>query len=159
MAENATLEQLATGEVLRALRKEKDLTLAEVGSSIGVGASHLSLVERGKIGISLPTLFGLLQTLEIGKADFMARVEEVIVRLQAEKKKRRDIQSFHKEIGENLRQIEKEAKKTGNTMILNLCLRIRGIFPDWLSAENIDSYIQEEISDHPPSFSPNTNET
>ena len=87
MIEQKELEQLAIGGVLRSLRKEKDMTLADVGTPSDIKASHLSLVERGKIGVSLPTLFALLQTLGIGKADFMAKVEEMIPQLLAEKKK------------------------------------------------------------------------
>lgn len=156
MIEQKELEQLAIGGVLRSLRKEQDLTLADVGTPSDIKASHLSLVERGKIGVSLPTLFALLQTLGIGKADFMAKVEEMIPQLLAEKKKRIDGRSFHEEMismQNLLEQVEKEAQKTKNDLIVKLCARIRNLFPDWLSIENIDSYLQQEETEDPSSFS------
>ena len=53
-----------------------------------------------------------------------------------------------------LKQVEEEAHNTKNDLIVKLCARIRNLFPGWLSAENIDDYIQKEIPESPSSFSP-----
>jgi transcriptional regulator with XRE-family HTH domain len=50
------------GQALRVLRRKAGLSQEQAGAAVGVGNKHLSAVEKGRRGISWPTLRGLLRT-------------------------------------------------------------------------------------------------
>jgi transcriptional regulator with XRE-family HTH domain len=50
------------GHALRVLRRKAGLSQAQAGAAVGVGHKHLSAVEKGRRGISWPTLRALLRT-------------------------------------------------------------------------------------------------
>ncbi len=49
------------GRALAALRRKAGLSQAEAGAAVGVGNKHLSAVEKGRRGISWPTIRALLR--------------------------------------------------------------------------------------------------
>jgi transcriptional regulator with XRE-family HTH domain len=53
------------GRRLRALRKERGLTLAQLGQQVGLSASYLSQIERGAIMPSLPKLTAISRVLGV----------------------------------------------------------------------------------------------
>lgn len=53
------------GRRLRALRTEREITLAQLGSMVGLSASYLSQIERNKAQPSLATLSSIAKTLEV----------------------------------------------------------------------------------------------
>lgn len=61
------------GEHLRALRQREQLTLTELAQQVGVTASALSQIERGKSEPSLGTLWRLGRALNASLFDFFAR--------------------------------------------------------------------------------------
>jgi len=61
------LEKL--GQRLRALRKERGLTLAQLGRQVGLSASYLSQVERGVTMPSLPKLTAMARALAVDVRD------------------------------------------------------------------------------------------
>lgn len=44
---------------LKAYRKESGITLAKLAADTGIGEAHLSKLERGKAGVSLPNALKL----------------------------------------------------------------------------------------------------
>jgi transcriptional regulator with XRE-family HTH domain len=63
------------GRALCVLRRKAGLSQAEAGAAVGVGNKHLSAVERGRRGISWPTLRALLRTYGATLADFATELE------------------------------------------------------------------------------------
>jgi len=63
------------GRALRALRRKAGLTQAQAGAAVGVGNKHLSAVEKGRRGISWPTLRSLLRTYSATLTDLDAEIE------------------------------------------------------------------------------------
>jgi transcriptional regulator with XRE-family HTH domain len=65
--------QLATiGGRLRRLRKERNLTQAELARQIGIQQSDLSRMEKGEYRVSLDNLVRILKALDLQIADFFA---------------------------------------------------------------------------------------
>lgn len=62
---NEADNRIAFGRRLRALRKQRDLTLAELGSRVGLTASSLSKVEKGNVSISFDALSRLATALDV----------------------------------------------------------------------------------------------
>ncbi len=58
------------GQRLRAVRKEKGMTLAELGENAGVSKSLLSKIENGRTVPSLPVLLNLISALDLLPEDF-----------------------------------------------------------------------------------------
>lgn len=58
------------GKRLRAARKERGLTLAQLGQQVGLSVSYLSQVERGATMPSLPKLTAIARTLSVDVRDF-----------------------------------------------------------------------------------------
>lgn len=65
MQVNEADNRIAFGRRLRALRKQRDLTLVELGSRVGLTASSLSKVEKGNVSISFDALSRLAAALEV----------------------------------------------------------------------------------------------
>jgi transcriptional regulator with XRE-family HTH domain len=63
------------GRALAALRHKAGLTQAQAGTAVGVGNKHLSALEQGPRGISLPTLRALLRAYGATLADLAAEIE------------------------------------------------------------------------------------
>ncbi|WP_220750663.1 helix-turn-helix domain-containing protein [Jannaschia sp. AI_61] len=61
---------------IRALRKERGLTLAELACQIGVSAPHLSEVERGKKNLNNHLLVRLADALEVKPQDLISGDQE-----------------------------------------------------------------------------------
>jgi len=59
------METGSLGRRLRALRTERGITLAQLGSMVGLSASYLSQIERNKIKPSLATLSSIAKTLGV----------------------------------------------------------------------------------------------
>jgi transcriptional regulator with XRE-family HTH domain len=65
--------QVATiGGRLRRLRKERNLTQAELARQIGIQQSDLSRMEKGEYRVSLDNLVRILKALDLQIADFFA---------------------------------------------------------------------------------------
>lgn len=60
----------AVGNRLRKLRKERDLTQAELARQIGIQQSDLSRMEQGEYRVSLDNLFKILAVFDVELADF-----------------------------------------------------------------------------------------
>ena len=73
MAQKAQLtspEVVAVGSRLRQLRKERNLTQAELARQIGIQQSDLSRMEKGEYRVSLDNLFKILAIFDLDLADF-----------------------------------------------------------------------------------------
>ena len=73
MAQKAQLtspEVVAVGSRLRQLRKERNLTQAELARQIGIQQSDLSRMEQGEYRVSLDNLFKILAIFDLDLADF-----------------------------------------------------------------------------------------
>lgn len=64
----------AVGRRIRALRKERGLSLKELSEKAGLSTSFLSLVERGRSSIALTSLSNVARALDIGLASLFAPV-------------------------------------------------------------------------------------
>lgn len=62
----------AIGGRLRRLRKERNLTQAELARQIGIQQSDLSRMEKGEYRVSLDNLVRILKALDLQIADFFA---------------------------------------------------------------------------------------
>ena len=60
---------------LRALRQERDLTLADVAGGAGISSSFLSLVENGKCDITIGRLTRLVQFYGVAIGDLLSQPE------------------------------------------------------------------------------------
>jgi transcriptional regulator with XRE-family HTH domain len=60
------------GEKIRWLRKARGLTLEEFAARLGMTQPHLSLIENGKRGVSIPTLRRILNALGTNLAAFFS---------------------------------------------------------------------------------------
>lgn len=69
-AQLASSEVAAIGSRLRRLRKERDLTQAELARQIGIQQSDLSRMEKGEYRVSLDNLFKILSVFDLDLADF-----------------------------------------------------------------------------------------
>jgi len=63
-------EVVAIGSRLRRLRKERELTQAELARQIGIQQSDLSRMEKGEYRVSLDNLFKILGVFDLDLADF-----------------------------------------------------------------------------------------
>lgn len=62
--------RMKTGDVIRKLRKEKKLTLAEVESRAGLSDGNLSRIERGEQWLSEEKLYAVADALGVTPAEF-----------------------------------------------------------------------------------------
>ena len=83
-------QTMFVGSKIRQLRKERDLTQAELASRIGVQQSDLCRMENGEYKVSLDTLFRILAVFGIEIGDFFredvpvvgpSEIEQEILRL------------------------------------------------------------------------------
>lgn len=58
------------GPKIRALRLERQLSLAEIAAEIGISEATMSRIETGRVQVSAPHLYGLAQLFHIEIADF-----------------------------------------------------------------------------------------
>jgi transcriptional regulator with XRE-family HTH domain len=63
------------GRALGALRRKAGLTQEQAGAAVGVGNKHLSAVEKGRRGISWPTLCNLLRAYGVTLTDLDIEIE------------------------------------------------------------------------------------
>jgi transcriptional regulator with XRE-family HTH domain len=63
------------GQALRILRRKAGLSQEQAGAAVGVGNKHLSAVEKGRRGISWPTLRALLRTYGATLTNLDAEIE------------------------------------------------------------------------------------
>ena len=63
-------QPLLVGDRIRILRKDRDLTQAELAASIGIQQSDLCRMENGEYKVSLETLFKILSIFQINIAEF-----------------------------------------------------------------------------------------
>jgi transcriptional regulator with XRE-family HTH domain len=63
----------AVGSRLRKLRKERNLTQAELARQIGIQQSDLSRMEQGEYRVSLDNLFKILAVFDLELADFFGQ--------------------------------------------------------------------------------------
>lgn len=69
-AQIVTPDVVAIGSRLRRLRKERQLTQAELARQIGIQQSDLSRMEKGEYRVSLDNLFKILGVFDLDLADF-----------------------------------------------------------------------------------------
>ena len=87
-------EVVAVGSRLRQLRKERNLTQAELARQIGIQQSDLSRMEKGEYRVSLDNLFKILAIFDLDLADFFADGSEVSERVQ-QPLSRGDMKTLH----------------------------------------------------------------
>ncbi len=63
-------QSLLVGSRIRALRKDRTLTQADLAARIGIQQSDLCRMENGEYKVSLETLFKILAIFEMNIADF-----------------------------------------------------------------------------------------
>ena len=63
-------QSLLVGSRIRALRKDRALTQADLAARIGIQQSDLCRMENGEYKVSLETLFRILSVFEMSIADF-----------------------------------------------------------------------------------------
>lgn len=63
-------QPLLVGDRIRTLRKDRNLTQAELATSIGIQQSDLCRMENGEYKVSLETLFKILSIFQINIAEF-----------------------------------------------------------------------------------------
>ena len=63
-------QPLLVGDRIRTLRKDRNLTQAELAASIGIQQSDLCRMENGEYKVSLETLFKILSIFQINIAEF-----------------------------------------------------------------------------------------
>ena len=69
---------MTTGEKIKQQRKQKSLTLKELGEKTGFSAGYLSLIERNQTALTLVTLKKIAQALEISPGVFVDEVPETL---------------------------------------------------------------------------------
>jgi transcriptional regulator with XRE-family HTH domain len=75
--------QVATiGSRLRRLRKERNLTQAELARQIGIQQSDLSRMEKGEYRVSLDNLFKILRVFDVQIAEFFGAGQPAEVSVQ-----------------------------------------------------------------------------
>jgi transcriptional regulator with XRE-family HTH domain len=75
--------QVATiGSRLRRLRKERNLTQAELARQIGIQQSDLSRMEQGEYRVSLDNLFKILSVFDVQIADFFGATHKAPTSVQ-----------------------------------------------------------------------------
>ena len=93
------------GSRLRRLRKERNLTQAELARQIGIQQSDLSRMEKGEYRVSLDNLFKILAVFDVQIADFFGarpRPETAVQRPLSHE----DMQLLHM-----LRELSEEARQ------------------------------------------------
>ena len=65
-----TKQPLLVGDRIRTLRKDRNLTQAELATSIGIQQSDLCRMENGEYKVSLETLFKILSIFQMNIAEF-----------------------------------------------------------------------------------------
>lgn len=63
-------QPLLVGDRIRTLRKDRNLTQAELAASIGIQQSDLCRMENGEYKVSLETLFKILSEFQMNIAEF-----------------------------------------------------------------------------------------
>src|SRR5215471_19752492 len=63
-------QSLLVGSRIRTLRKDRDLTQADLAARIGIQQSDLCRMENGEYKVSLETLFKILSIFQINIAEF-----------------------------------------------------------------------------------------
>lgn len=67
------------GPQLRAIRESKGLSVTELAERVGVTKGFLSLAERGRTRVSVPTLLRICEALEIGIGSLFSYPSEPVV--------------------------------------------------------------------------------
>ena len=65
-------DQKALGQRVKHLRREKNLTLEQMSSTLNISIDHLSRIELGKRGISIDLLLDIAALLDVS-IDFLIR--------------------------------------------------------------------------------------
>lgn len=74
--------RITPGERIRLLRTEQDLTLAQVANKVGIGASYLSEIERGRVSPAPATLNRIAEALDTGVAQILGPLAGLGARLR-----------------------------------------------------------------------------
>ena len=69
--------EIAFGQVLRELRKGRDLSQETLALESGLERNYVSLLELGRNSASVKTIFKLAPALGISVAEFMSMVEKM----------------------------------------------------------------------------------
>jgi transcriptional regulator with XRE-family HTH domain len=73
---DASEEQLILGRALQALREQAGLTQEQLAARIGVHATYVSQVERGRRGVRWHTVMRFLDALEDDLRELAVAIEE-----------------------------------------------------------------------------------
>lgn len=68
--------EVAFGQVLRTLRKQRNLSQEQLALEAGLERNYISLLELGRNSASVKTIFKLAAALSVSVSDFMTEVEE-----------------------------------------------------------------------------------
>ena len=111
-------QPLLVGERIRTLRKERDLTQAELASNIGIQQSDLCRMENGEYRVSLETLFKILSIFQINISEFFheeapppiseREIDFLRVYQKLEPKAQREIRDFIRFKSTELQKLELE---------------------------------------------------
>ena len=93
-AQLSSPEVVAVGSRLRQLRKERNLTQAELARQIGIQQSDLSRMEKGEYRVSLDNLFKILAIFDLDLADFFGEKSAVTEQVQ-QPLSRADMKTLH----------------------------------------------------------------
>jgi len=78
----------AFGEALREIRKDRDLSQEQLAFDSGFDRTYISLVERGVRSPTIRSLVKLADTLNIPASEIVARMEKLLARSKAARKRR-----------------------------------------------------------------------
>lgn len=73
---SATVRNAAVGHRLRELRKERGHSQAEFARLLGISASYLNLIEKGRRAVQLPLLWKALELLQAEPESFLGSLDE-----------------------------------------------------------------------------------
>jgi len=84
------MQSVKTGSHIRAIRRQRGMTLGELAAACGVDKGHLSRVERGEKGPSVATLVQLAQALKVKVAHLVGEttLDSAISVIRAKERKR-----------------------------------------------------------------------
>lgn len=75
-ASRKTLAYSKIGDTLRKYRKERNMKLNELAALIGMSSSVLSKIENGRMIPTIPTLFSIINVLEVSLENFFLELTE-----------------------------------------------------------------------------------
>ncbi len=73
-----TYDHMATGQIIRRLRKKRGLTQEVLSGLAAISRSHLAEIERGRTNANVETLWKISEALGMRCSDLIRAVEQTI---------------------------------------------------------------------------------